>query len=401
MDKLNWGLIGGGEGSQIGPAHRIGAALDGEFAFVAGALDHRADEGRRYGARLGLSPDRAYGDWREMLDAEREREDRVDLVTVATPNATHFEIARAFLEADVDVLCEKPMTMTIEEGETLVRTARERGRICAVNFGYSGYALVRHMRAMVARGDLGRVRLVVAEFAHGHHADAADADNPRVRWRYDPAQAGVSAQYADCGVHAMHLASFVTGEEVERLSADTVACVGGRALEDDALVAFRLSGGVTGRLWTSSVAIGRQHGLTLQVFGERGGMRWAQEQPNQLHWMPLGERAEIIERGEAKLSPEADRASRVTVGHAEGMPLAFANVYRDLAETIRARRDGRAPDPAAHFPCAEDGLRSMAAVFAVAASGRADGEWVDARPPMRRALADGALGGEPAARRST
>lgn len=178
MAKLNWGMIGGGEGSQIGPAHRLGAAVDGEFAFVAGALDHRADVGRAYGTKLGLAGDRAYGDWREMLAGESARDDRVDLVTVATPNATHFEITRAFLEAGFDVLCEKPMTMTVEEGEALVRIARETDRICAVNYGYSGYALVRHMRAMVARGDLGQVRLVVAEFAHGHHADAADADNP-------------------------------------------------------------------------------------------------------------------------------------------------------------------------------------------------------------------------------
>ncbi|GAB4387601.1 Gfo/Idh/MocA family protein [Albidovulum sp.] len=386
MTALSWGLIGGGEGSQIGPAHRLGARLDGHFAFVAGALDHRPEAGREFGRRLGLAADRAYGDWREMLAAERARPDRVDLVTVATPNATHFEITRAFLEAGFDVLCEKPMTMTVEEGEEIVRLARETGRICAVNYGYTGYPLVRHMRAMVARGDLGRIRLVVAEFAHGHHADAADADNPRVRWRYDPAQAGVSAQFADCGIHALHMACFVTGQEVERLSADTVSCIESRALEDDAMVNFRMTGGTVGRLWTSSVAIGRQHGLTIQVFGEKGGLRWAQEQPNQLYWMPLNRRLEVIERGEPGLSPEADRASRVTIGHAEGMPLAFANIYSDLAEAIRARKEGRAMDPAANlYPRAEDGLRSMAAVHAVAASGRQNGAWLDARPPMFRA----------------
>lgn len=385
MARLNWGLIGGGEGSQIGPAHRLGAGLDGLFDFVAGALDHRPEAGRDYGRRLGLAADRAYGDWREMLEGERGRDDRVDLVTVATPNATHFAITKAFLEAGFHVLCEKPMTMTVEEGEEIVRIARATGRICAVNYGYTGYALVRHMRAMVARGDLGRVRLVVAEFAHGHHADAADAENPRVRWRYDPAQAGVSAQFADCGIHALHMASFVTGQEVQSLSADTVSCIPARVLEDDAQVNFRMDGGTVGRLWTSSVAIGRQHGLTLQVFGETGGLRWAQEQPNQLYWMPLGGRLTVIERGEAGLSPEADRASRVTIGHAEGMPLAFANLYKDLSEAIRARKEGRAADPAADlWPTAEDGLRSMAAVFAVAESGKAKGGWVDARPPMFR-----------------
>lgn len=385
MTKLKWGMIGGGEGSQIGPAHRLGAGLDGLFEFTAGALDHRPEEGREYGQRLGLDADRSYGDWKEMLAGEASREDRVDLVSVATPNATHFEITKAFLEAGFNVLCEKPMTMSVEEGEEIVKLANGTDRICAVNYGYSGYSLVRHMRAMVARGDLGNIRLVMAEFAHGHHADEADADNPRVRWRYDPKQAGVSAQFADCGIHAMHMASFVTGQEVTKLSADTVSCLKSRELEDDAMVNFRMDGGTVGRLWTSSVAIGRQHGLGIQVFGEKGGLRWSQEQPNQLYYMPLGGRLEVIERGASHLSPEADRSSRVTIGHAEGMPLAFANVYSDLAEAIRAQKEGRAMDPAANlYPRAEDGLRSMAAVSAVAESGKQDGKWVDARPPMFR-----------------
>jgi len=223
MTKLKWGMIGGGEGSQIGPAHRLGSTLDSLFEFSAGALDHRPDEGRAYAQRLGLDADRAYGDWKEMLEGESKRDDGIDLVTIATPNSTHYEITKAFLEAGFHVLCEKPMTMNVEEGEDIVRTSESTGSICAVNYGYSGYSLVRHMRAMIARGDLGKVRLVNAEFAHGHHADAADADNPRVRWRYDPAQAGVSAQFADCGIHAMHMASFVTGQEVTKLSADIVS----------------------------------------------------------------------------------------------------------------------------------------------------------------------------------
>ncbi len=384
MTKLKWGMIGGGEGSQIGPAHRLGARLDGLFEFAAGALDHRPEFGIDYGRRLGLG-DRAYGSWQDMLEAEKKRDDKVDLVTVATPNATHFEITKSFLENGFHVLCEKPMTMTVEEGEAIVEIAKKTGNICAVNYGYTGYSLVRHMRAMIARGDIGKVRLVNAEFAHGHHADATDADNPRVRWRYDPAQAGVSAQFADCGIHALHMASFVTGQEVTKLSADTVSCIEVRTLEDDAMVNFRMDGGAVGRLWTSSIAIGRQHGLSIQVFGETGGLRWSQEQPNQLYYMPLGKRLQVIERGEANLSPEADRTTRVTIGHAEGMPLAFANIYTDLAEAISARKEGRVMDPAANlYPRAEDGLRSMAAVYAVAESGKKDGVWLDARPPMFR-----------------
>lgn len=385
MKRLNWGMIGGGKGSQIGPAHRIAAGLDGYFSFAAGALDADAAAGKAFAVELGVAEDRAYGNWREMLAGERGRKDRIDLVTVATPNSTHYEISKAFLEAGINVLCEKPMTVTEAEAEDLVLTARKTGAICAVNYGYTGYALVRHMRAMVARGDIGKVRLVVAEFAHGHHANAADADNARVRWRYDPAQAGVSAQFADCGIHALHMASFVTGQEVARLSSDFASCLPSRVLEDDAMVNFRMDRGAVGRLWTSSVAIGRQHGLTIQVFGETGGLRWAQEQPNQLYFMPLGQRLQVIERGEGGLSPEADRASRVTVGHAEGMPLAFGNIYRDLGESLLARAEGRSPDPAVTlFPTAEDGLRSIAAIHAAVGSAKAEGAWVDARPALFR-----------------
>ena len=356
--------------------------MDGLFEFTAGALDHRPKEGIDYGQRLGLG-ERAYGSWQDMLAAEKNREDKIDLVTVATPNSTHFEITKEFLEGGFNVLCEKPMTMTVEEGEEIVKISQKTNKICAVNYGYTGYSLVRHMKAMIKRGDIGRVRLVNAEFAHGHHADADDADNPRVRWRYDPAQAGVSAQFADCGIHAMHMASFVTGQEVTKLSADTVSCLEQRVLEDDAMVNFRMDGGAVGRLWTSSIAIGRQHGLGIQVFGETGGLRWSQEQPNQLFYMPLNKRLQIIERGEANLSPEADRTSRVTIGHAEGMPLAFANIYTDLAEAINSEKEGRSMDPAANlYPKAVDGLRSMAAVVAVAKSGKQNGEWLDARPPM-------------------
>jgi predicted dehydrogenase len=375
--KLNWGMIGGGEGSQIGPAHRLGALADGNFSFAAAALDADPEKGRAYAQRLGVAADRAYGDWREMLEGERSRADRVDLVTVATPNSTHFEITKAFLEAGFHVLCEKPMTMTVEEGEEIVRVARASGKICAVNYCYSAYPMVREMRQMVATGQIGQVRLVVTNFSHGHHGNALDADNPRVRWRYDPAMAGVSGQFADCGIHALHMASFVVGDQVDRVSADFASTIPSRVLEDDAMVNFRMSGGTVGRLWTSSVAIGRQHGFDIQVFGETGGMRWASEQPNQVYYTPVGGRTQIMEKGESGLSDEAARLSRVAIAHPEGFPLAVANIYVDLAAAIRGeKRDG--------LPMAEDGLRSMAAVHAAVASAKDGGAWVDARPPMFR-----------------
>ena len=377
MKRLNWGMIGGGEGSQIGPAHRMGAQADGNFVLAAGALDHDPERGKDYAQRLGVAADRAYGNWQEMLDGEKGREERIDLVTVATPNSTHFEITKAFLEAGFNVLCEKPMTMTVEEGEEIVKIAAAAGKICAVNYCYSAYPMVREMRHMVAAGEIGKVRVVVANFSHGHHGDATDADNPRVRWRYDPAMAGVSGQFADCGIHAMHMASFIAGDEVKEVSADFASTIPSRALEDDAMVNFRMEGGTVGRLWTSSVAIGRQHGFDIQVFGETGGLKWFSEQPNQVMYTPLGGRTQIMEKGEGGLSSEAARLSRVAIAHPEGFPMAVANIYLDLAAALRG-------EPHGAYPTATDGLRSMSAVYQCAASAKQNGAWLDARPPSLR-----------------
>ena len=385
MARFNWGMIGGGEGSQIGPVHRIASALDGRFDFKAGALDADPAKGRDFAQRMGIAADRAYGDWKEMLDGERDRPDRIDLVSVATPNSTHYAITKAFLEAGIHVLCEKPMTVTVEEAEDIAATAKRTGAICAVNYGYTGYALVRHMRAMVERGDLGKIRLIVVEFSHGFHADAADADNPRMRWRYDPAQAGISGQFADCGIHALHMASFVSGQNPRELSADFISTIESRMLEDDAMVNIRMDGGTTVRLWTSSVAVGSFHGFNIRVFGEKGGLRWAQQWPDQLQWTPLNGRTQTIERGMGGLSPDAERATRIATGHSEGMLVAFANIYADLADVLEAHKSGVSANPLAmHFPTATDGLRSIAAIKACVESAHAGGVWTDARPPSLR-----------------
>ena len=377
MTKLKWGMIGGGEGSQIGPAHRLGALADGLFEFSAAALDHRPDVGRTYAKSLGISEDRAYGDWKEMLTREKNREDRIDLVTVATPNSTHFEITKSFLEAGFNVLCEKPMTMTVDEGEQIVKIASKSGKLCTVNYCYSAYPMVRQARDMVQNGELGKIRLIVTNFSHGHHGNAEDANNPRIRWRYDPQMAGVSGQFADCGIHALHMASFIGNDEVESVSADFASTIKGRELEDDAMVNFRMSSGIVGRLWTSSVAIGRQHGFDIQVFGEKAGLKWKSEHPNQLIYSKVGNRTEIIEKGENNLCEDALRLSRVAIAHPEGFPLAVANIYVDIAATLKG-------DKRANLPTASDGLRSMAAVYSATESAKNNGKWTDARPPMFR-----------------
>jgi len=369
MKTKNWGLVGGGKGSQIGDAHRIGAAMDNSFKLVSAALDVDATKGKRFARSLGVTPERAYGSWKEMLDRESGLRE-LDLVTVATPNDTHYEITRAFLQQGVNVLCEKPLTMSLAEAKKLATIAKKNNCVLAVNFGYTGYPMVRQARAMVQKGKLGKIRLVSAQFAHGHHSNAADMDNPRVRWRYDPAQAGVSSVLADCGIHAMQMATYVVGQSVKELSAHFVSAVKGRKLEDDAAVQANLSGGTVCRLWTSAIALGHMHGLTLEVFGEKGGVYWQQEQPNQLLYTPLKGPVQILERGSDALDPDVKRASRIAIGHPEGMLSAFANIYSDLHAAIDG--DRKALD---RLPGVDDGIAMVALVDTAAKSAKAGGRW--------------------------
>ena len=381
--RLRWGLIGGGLGSQIGEPHRIAARMDDLFTLTAGALDVNPAKGRAFAAELGIADDRAYGTWRDMFEGERGRADRVDLVTIATPNVTHYEIARTFLEGGFDVLCEKPLTLDVSHAEDLVRIAAQHRRVCAVNFGFSGYPMVRQARAMVRAGDLGRIRVVVAEFAHGFHYDANDADNPRIRWRYDPKQAGGSAVLADAGIHALHMACYILGQSIEALSAHFQSNVAGRQLEDDALLAIRFSEGTVGRLWTSAVAIGQMHGLNIRVFGEKGGLRWNQEQPNQLVWTPAAQYLRTLERGGEGLYPAATRGSRITVGHVEGMLEAFGNIYRDLHAVITTPRSRGSSVAFEHPPSAEAGLEMVRAVNAAVASAKNGSCWTVVRDSVK------------------
>ncbi|HEY4780863.1 MAG TPA: Gfo/Idh/MocA family oxidoreductase [Chthoniobacterales bacterium] len=379
--KMCWGLVGGGRGSQIGEAHRIAARLDGFFELSASALDVDPASARAFALDLGISKDRAYGDWREMLSRESQRapNDRLNLVTIATPNATHFEITKAFLEAGFNVLCEKPLTMTVEEADQLCTIVDQSRSICAVNFGYSGYPMAIQVREMIRRGDLGQIRVVVAEFAHGAHANAEDRDNPRVRWRYNPAEAGVSSVVADLGIHALHMAEFMTGHSIIQISAHFDHCVEGRQLEDDALLAYRFDGGAVGRLWASAIACGQPHGFSMRVFGSKGGIRWHQEQPNQLYWSPLAGSTQILERGGARLYPAATNASRIAIGHAEGMFSAFANIYRAIYTALNSDGVHRNITEAPGYPDVRRGAAMVRAVHAAAKSASMNAAWIDLR----------------------
>lgn len=369
---MRWGLVGGGRGSQIGSAHRVGAQLDGYFRLVAGALDVDAESGRKFAVDIGIDESRAYGSWHDMLAGEKDRADRVELITVATPNDTHFGISKAFLLAGFNVLCEKPLTMEVHEAEELQRIAADTGKICATNFGYSGYPMAYQAREMIRNGVLGDIRVVFAEFAHGFHAAANDAENPRVRWRYDPARAGVSSITADCGIHALHMAQFMTGQKITEIAAQFDRCVGDRQLEDDALLAMRFDGGAVGRLWTSAIATGQVHGFGIRIFGSRGGLRWHQEFPNQLYYSPLGEPTRILERGDADLFPKTKAATRIAIGHAEGMFGAFGNIYAAIHAAISHDTDRLGPGD---FPTVVDGVDMVRAVHAAAHSAANGGAW--------------------------
>ncbi|MDQ0473314.1 putative dehydrogenase [Labrys wisconsinensis] len=365
--RIRLGMVGGGEGAYIGGIHRYAARLDDQYELVAGAFDVDPARGHAFAARSFVAPDRSYGDYRQMVAAEAERADRIDVVAICTPNHTHFPIASAFLEAGFDVICEKPMTTTLADAVALHELAGTTGRFLGVTYTYCGYPMIHEARAMVAAGRIGRVRVVQVEYPLEWMATAIEAEgNQQAAWRTDPRRNGRGGSIGDIGTHAYHLAGFVSGLEAESLCADLATFVEGRALDDNAHVMLRYKGGARGLLWSSQVAIGHSNGLRLRIAGEAGSLAWWQEQPNELQFTPLKGRPTLIKRGSDGLSAAATVRTRTPAGHPEGYIEAFANLYAGFAEAIRARRDGR--DVAAAWrdvPTSRDGLKGVAFVEAV------------------------------------
>lgn len=364
---LRLGMVGGGEGAYIGNIHRISARLDNGFQLMAGAFDVDAERGRRFAANQGIAADRAYGDYREMLAAELRRADRVDAVAICTPNHTHFPIAKAFLEAGFDVICEKPLTTTLEDAIELEAIVQRTDRFMGVTYTYSGYPMVHEAREMVAAGLLGNIRVVQVEYPLEWMATAIESQgNAQAAWRTDPKKSGRGGSIGDIGTHAYHLAGFVTGLKLASLSADLATFVEGRALDDNAHVMLRYEGGARGLLWSSQVAIGCSNGVRLRVFGDKGSLSWFQEQPNELEFTRLLGRTERIKRGAEDLSEAAKSRTRTPPGHPEGYLEAFGNLYAGFAEAIRARKEAREPTAIGrNIPGVRDGLKGVAFVDAV------------------------------------
>jgi predicted dehydrogenase len=378
--RLRLGVVGGGPGSFIGTVHRAAARLDDHYEIVAAAMSRNPERSRAAARAIGIAEERAYADHRELLDREAERTDGVDVLAIMTPNDMHYPVARAALARGLDVICDKPLTTKLEDALDLTRRVRDSGLVFCLTHNYTGYPMVRQARAMVRSGALGPIRQLHVEYIQGHLAAPTEADrDPAANWRFAPEQCGASLVLGDIGTHAHHLATFITGLELREVAAELGSAVPGRRVHDHAHLLLRFEGRACGSMWVTNSAAGAEHGLRIRAFGDHGGLEWHQEEPNSLLYRPRDGFAQLLTRGRPGLSPEAERATRIVLGHPEGFHEAFANLYADAAEAIVARRTGAPPDPLAlDFPTVEDGARGVRFVEAAVDSHRNGSRWTDA-----------------------
>ena len=376
--RIRLGMVGGGPGAFIGAVHRIAARIDDHYELVAAALSSDAARSRAAAIDLHIAPDRAYGSYTEMAQAEAKRPDRIEAVSIVTPNHMHYPMAKAFLEAGFHVICDKPVTTTVPEALDLAAIVRRTGLLFGLTHNYTGYPMVRQARQMIADGQLGKLRLVQVEYAQDWLATPLEQTGQKqAAWRTDPAKSGPGGSLGDIGTHAYNIACFVTGLRCREVAADVSIFVPGRRLDDNVQLMLRFEEGAKGALWASQVATGNANNLRLRVYGEKAGLEWHQEEPNTLHFAKLGEAPEIIRRpGPGGDSPAA-HASRIPAGHPEGYLEGFAQLYTDLAEQICARRENRKPSPASLLvPTVEDGLEGMRFIAATLESSKRNAAWV-------------------------
>ena len=364
-------VVGGGPGAFIGPVHRMAAGLDGQFVLVAGAFSRDGAKSRAAGAALGLAPERAYADYRDMLREEAARADGAQAVAIVTPNHLHLPVALAALAAGLHVISDKPATATLAEALELQRAVQTSGRLYSLTYVYSGYPMIREARDIVARGELGHVRKIVVEYSQGWLAQAIEAQgDQQASWRTDPHLAGAGGCSGDIGVHAFHAAEFVSGLKAEQLCAQLSTVVPGRRLDDDCNVLLKFEGNVPGVLVASQIAAGDRNGLVLRVYGERGGLAWSHEQPDRLTLNWASAPTQTLHSGAPYLSAAAHTATRLPTGHPEGFIEAFANIYRDFAAAIRAGVANSA------LPGIGSGVRGMAFVERAVQSSQNGQAWV-------------------------
>lgn len=376
--RLRLGMVGGGQGAFIGAVHRFAARLDDRYELVAGCFSSSPERSRASAAELGVAPGRAYASFEEMAKRERRLKDGIDVVAIVTPNNVHFPAAKAFLSAGIHVICDKPLTTSLKDARALAQLVERSGKVFVLTHNYTGYPMARQARAMVAAGELGPIRTVQCEYVQDWLTTRLEASGQKqAEWRTDPARSGPAGCTGDIATHAINLACFIAGLELEAVCADLTAFVPGRALDDNAQMLLRFKGGARGGLWASQVAPGNENALHVRIYGEKAGLAWAQEDPNYLHFTPLGEPPRLITRGGAGAGPLAARVTRIPPGHPEGYLEGFANIYGDAAEQVWAAIEGRAPDPAALLaPTVGDGVRGVAFIEAAVQSSRKGAAWV-------------------------
>lgn len=375
MKPIRLGMIGGGNDAFIGGVHRIASRIDGRFQLVAGALSSTAEKSKASGAALGLAEDRCYGDFTEMAKREARLKDGVEAVAIVTPNHVHYPAAREFLKRGIHVICDKPLTSTLADAKKLVAAAEKSDALFVLTHNYTGYPMVRQAREMVRQGDIGNVRVVQVEYPQDWLTDPVEADGSKqAEWRTDPERSGAGGCVGDIGTHAYNLARFVTGLQLESLAADLSTFVEGRRLDDNVHVMLRFDGGARGMLWSSQVAPGNENGLRLRVYGDKGGLEWAQEDPNYLWFTPFGAPKRLLTRNGAGATAGNQGASRIPPGHPEGYLEGFANIYNEAADLIVAARDGKTPDHL--LPTVQDGLEGVAFIDACVRSSKRDAAWV-------------------------
>ncbi len=375
--RIRLGMVGGGQGAFIGAVHRLAARMDDHYEFVAGALSSDAARSKASGEELGLAPDRIYGDFREMAKAEAKRADGIEAVSIVTPNHMHFPAAKAFIEAGIHVICDKPLSLNLKEALALEKLlAKNKNVIFALTHNYSGYPMIRQARAMVAAGELGDIRLVQGEYPQDWlTTDLEKSGQKQAAWRTDPKRTGAGGCVGDIGTHTYQLGCFVSGLALDELSADLTTFVKGRRVDDNVHVMLRYKGGAKGMIWASQVAPGHENGLKIRVYGSKGGLEWVQADPNYLWYSPFGEPKRLITRGGAGSNAAAARVTRVPPGHPEGYLEGFANIYTEVACAIKARRAGKKPDKDVQFPGIEDGVAGMAFIEACVKSSAKNGKW--------------------------
>ncbi|MDO5896517.1 Gfo/Idh/MocA family protein [Agrobacterium sp. Azo12] len=375
--RIRLGMVGGGIGAFIGGVHRMAARLDNRFELVAGALSSSPDKAVASGHELGLSPDRVYSSYNDMAIREARLKNGIEAVAIVTPNNVHYEAAREFLKRGIHVICDKPLTSSLADAKKLKKAADESGALFILTHNYTGYPMVRQAREMIAAGELGDLRVVQVEYAQDWLTEALETTGAKgAVWRTDPKQSGVGGSTGDIGTHAFNLASFVTGLTLDSLAADLDSFVEGRRVDDNAHVMLRFAGGAKGMLWCSQVAPGNENSLKLRVFGTKGGLEWAQEDPNRLWFTPFGQEKRLITRGGAGAGAAAARVTRIPGGHPEGYLEAFATIYTEAAHAIEARRNGKTVDKSVVYPTVDDGVNGVAFIEACVASSRKNAAWV-------------------------